>query len=351
MAPATSTINTRVLRVKNVADLHALTESHFTVEQSAKPEVQDGEILVRNLYIALDPYNVFQFIGPLDQDVRLPLKGYGVAEVIQTKNEQFKIGDIVSGPSITWDTYSLQKEPAKTLHVLPNARQLAEQNKVPLTAYLGILGMPGLTAWQSLKLYGDLKAGQTIFVSSAAGGVGQAAVQYAKLKGLKVIGSAGSDDKVQYLTQTLGVDHAINYKTQDVQSEIERLVPEGFDVYFDVVGHESLDIALATTKSFGRIISIGTVSSMNRDGSTQTSYVHKNLHLIYFKELKLHGLTAFHHHDAYPAFWAETQTQFANGLLRATEVVENGLESVPATFAKILDGSYRGKVVVKVADL
>ncbi|KAF9976548.1 hypothetical protein BGZ73_008303 [Actinomortierella ambigua] len=352
MAPITPATNTRVLRVKNVASLHALNESYFAVEQSATPEVQDGGILVRNLYIGLDPYNVMQFVGPLDQAVREPLRGFGVAEVVETKNKQFQIGDIVFGPSITWDAYSLQKQPAKTLHILPNARQLAEQSKVPLTAYLGILGMPGLTAWQSFRLYGDLKAGQTIFVSSAAGGVGQTAIQFAKLKGLKVIGSAGSDDKVQYLTKTLGVDHAINYKTQDVQAEIERLAPEGVDVYFDVVGQESLDIALATTKPFGRIITIGTVSDLNRDGSSKaSSYVHKNLHLIYVKELKVNGLSAFNHQDAYPAFWAETQAQFANGLLHATEVVEDGLENVPKTFSKILDGSYRGKVVVRVADL
>ncbi|KAF9166672.1 hypothetical protein DFQ27_001283 [Actinomortierella ambigua] len=345
MAPTIPATNTRVLRVKNVAGLHAVNESYFSIEQTPKPEVHDGEILVRSLYIGLDPC-------PLDQAVKEPLRGFGVGEVVETKHTQFQVGDIVSGPSLTWDAYSLQKEPAKTLFIVPNARQLAEQNKVPLSAYLGILGMPGLTAWQSFQLYGDLKAGQTIFVSSAAGGVGQTAVQYAKLKGLKVIGSAGSDDKVEYLKKTLGIDHAINYKTQDVKAEIQRLVPEGLDLYFDVVGQESLDIALETTKRFGRIITIGTVSNMNHDGgSPQTPYVHKNLHLIYVKELRIHGLSAFNHFGVFPAFWTETQSQFAAGLLQATEVVEDGLVNVPKTFAKILDGSYRGKVVIKVADL
>ncbi|KAG0230167.1 hypothetical protein BGW41_002589 [Actinomortierella wolfii] len=352
MAPVAANIdNTRVLRVKNVSSLHSLDESYFKVIQDSKPAVQEGEILVRTLYIGLDPFNVIQFLGPVDQTVELPLQGFAVGEVVETKHSQFKNGDIVFGRSLTWDTYSLQKEPAKDLHVIPNARELAQQNKIPLTAYLGILGMPGLTAWQSLQLYGDLKAGQTIFVSSAAGGVGQTAVQYAKIKGLKVIGSAGSQEKVDYLKNTLGVDHAINYKTQDVRAEIQRLAPQGLDVYFDVVGEESLEIALDTVKKFGRIISIGAVSSMNRDGSPKQPYAIKNLALVFAKELSIHGLSAFNHRAVYPEFWAETQPQFIQGLLQATETVVNGLENVPTTFANILNGRYQGKVIVKVADL
>jgi NADPH-dependent curcumin reductase CurA len=113
--------------------------------------------------------NGLQFVGPSDQEVAEPLRGYGLGEVVESKNSQFQVGELVFGISITWDTYSLQKNPSKDMIIVPQARELAQQGKVPLSAYMGILGMPGLTGYQSLELYGNLKAGQTIFVSSAAG--------------------------------------------------------------------------------------------------------------------------------------------------------------------------------------
>ncbi|KAK3809696.1 MAG: hypothetical protein JOS17DRAFT_764858 [Linnemannia elongata] len=369
MAPVTSNINMRVLRVKNTVSWHALNESYFKIHQEPKPDVQDGDILVRTLYIGLDPFNGLQFVGPSDEEVAEPLRGYGLGEVVETKNSQFQVGELVFGISITWDTYSLQKNPSNDLIIVPRARELAQQGKVPLSAYMGILGMPGLTGYQSLELYGNLKAGQTIFVSSAAGGVGQAAVQFAKLKGVKVIGSAGSQDKVDYLKNTLGLDYVINYKTQDIRIELDRIAPQGVDLFLDLVGSEMFDVALEKTKRFGRVLTLGIVASIYHDGpapgesagaktivndaadKTVTTYTTKNLPLIITKELQVNGLNSYEHYHTYPQFWAATQELFAEGKIRSTETVVDGLESVPKAYAQILTGQYQGKVVAKVADL
>lgn len=185
-------------------------------------------------------------------EINEALDSYGVAEVVSSKNPAYPVGSIVYG-AIRWEEYTVQ--PASTVasfEILPKARELAD--KIPLSNYVGILGMPGLTAYGSLKAVARPKAGETIYISAASGAVGQLVGQLAKLQGLKVIGSAGSDDKVDYLIKDLKFDAAFNYKKGPILDSLRKAAPKGIDIYYDNVGAEHLEAALEVLNKKGRIV-------------------------------------------------------------------------------------------------
>ncbi|KAF9970464.1 hypothetical protein BGZ73_006817 [Actinomortierella ambigua] len=317
-------------------------------ESEFKPELKDGEFATRNLSISLDPYmrqrmrNVKSYTPPFQ--IGKPLTAGGIAEVIESKNPDFPVGAIINA-HIGWELYShLTKDEAKGARVLPNARE----SPIPLSSYLGVLGMPGMTAYSSLLEIGNPKAGETIFISAAAGAVGQLVGQMAKRLGLRVVGSVGSDDKVEFLLKELHFDAAFNYKKGNILENLRKAAPEGIDIYYENVGGEQLEAALEVMKDHGRVVACGMISQYN---ATQP-YGIRNLFYVVSKRIRLEGFIVT---DLYPKYFEQFSKEvydwFVNKQIKYVEDVAVGIENAMDAFVGMLQGKNFGKQVLKLADL
>ena len=232
------------------------TASNFSLAETTLEPLQDQQVLVRNLFMSVDPYmrgrmsDRKSYVPPFE--VGKALEGGAVGEVIESRANEFKVGDIVTS-SYGWREAFIAVP--KELHAVNKAVQ-------PLSVYLGTLGMTGMTAWAGLTMV-EVKAGDVIYISGAAGAVGNMAGQLAKLRGCRVIGSAGSEEKVKHLLDKCRFDAAFNYKTGPVLEQLNNAAPDGIDVYFDNVGGESLEAALSGLRAHGRIIACGGISGYN----------------------------------------------------------------------------------------
>ncbi|KAF9343983.1 hypothetical protein BGX26_004950 [Mortierella sp. AD094] len=344
MAPIT---NTRIVRAQYTSLGERFTTANVKTETiQLDTQLNDGEVLIRNLYIAIDPFIRFSFLNhggesTLDKTVT----GFGVGEVIDSKASAFPVKSLILGHSIGWEQYTRLSNPnTQTLWVIPDAHN----PKVPLTEYTNALGLNGLTAYAAVETLVKFNKDQVVYVSSAAGPVGAFFAILAKRQGAFVIGSAGSDDKVEYFLKDLGLDSAINYKTKDLRSELDAVAPKGIDIYFDLVGGETFDIALEKLKSHGQVVAIGNFSTPGG----KNPYVTKNLSLIIAKALTINGFNAFPHFHKFPQFWEEYVPLVANGEIKSQkQTVIKGAENAPQAFADYLDGKYHGKVIVEVANL
>ena len=311
------------------------TFEHATVEL---PALNDGEVLVRNRFMSVDPYmrgrmnDVKSYVPPFQ--LGKPLEGGAIGEVIESRSPTLQQGDLVQSMRGWRDAFVA---PAAELRKLEPAVE-------PLSLYLGVLGMPGLTAWVGLKLV-DLKGGERLFVSGAAGAVGSIAGQLAKARGCFVVGSAGSDEKVQMLTTEFGFDAAFNYKKGDVREQLLAAAPEGIDVYFDNVGGDHLEAALACMRNHGRIAACGAISRYNDTSSTPGP---RNMALFVTRRLTMRGFIVLDHAHEMKAFVAEVAPLVASGRLRARETVVDGLESAPEAFLSMLRGGNIGKMIVRI---
>ncbi|KAG0324709.1 hypothetical protein BG004_003381 [Podila humilis] len=336
--------NTRVIRAKYATG--PLTVENFTTEAVAfdNTDLQEGEILLRILYLSLDPFIRFSFtdFGAKNSTLGLPVRGFGTAEVVASKNVEFPVSSIVTGPSIAWEEYTVVRDVA-SLIIIPDARN----PNVPLEAYSSALGITGLTAWSALETVSQFNKGDVVFVSSAAGPVGTSLALGVKRRGGFVIGSAGSDAKVQFLLNELKLDAAFNYKTQDTATELSKYAPEGLDHYLDLVGGQTLDIALSKMKPHGRIVAIGNIATQNG----AAPYLTKNLSLIISKSLQIIGFTSSEHLHRFPEFWAAHTPLILSGDIKLHDKVIKGLENAPQAFVDYLKGEYIGKVIVHVASL
>ncbi|KAF8936628.1 NADP-dependent oxidoreductase [Dissophora ornata] len=345
MAPIT---NTRVTRAKLISKEESFTSSNFKIETvELDVQLKDGEVLVRNLYLPLDPYTRYSFD---DQDpaaiatIGQTINAFGISEVIESKNPAFPVKSIVLGFSVGWEQYTVLTKPQQQALVIPDAHN----PKIPLTEYANVLGVNGLTSYAAVETLVQFKKDQPVYISSAAGPVGSFFGILAKRKGAFVIGSAGSDEKVQYLLNDLGFDAAFNYKTKDTRVELDAAAPNGIEIYFDLVGGETLDIALEKLKTKGQVVAIGSISAVG----AKTPYLTKNLGLIVRKALTINGFTAFHHMDKFPKLWNEFGPLIANGEIKSQKTtIVKGVENAGKAFADYLSGSYHGKVVVEVASL
>ncbi|KAG0250600.1 hypothetical protein BG011_008215 [Mortierella polycephala] len=331
--------NTRVVRAKYIAKGDSFTNENFKTETvPVDTNLNDGEILLRNLYLGLDPYQ-----GAQASTLNKVVAGFGVSEVVVSKNPSFSVSSIVTGLGIGWEQYTRIANPS-IMFVIPEARN----TKVPLTEYLNALGANGLTAFAAVDTLVKFKKDQVVFVTSAAGPVGAFIAILAKRAGAFVIGSAGSDTKVNYLVQELGLDAAINYKTQDTAAQLSTLAPDGIDIYFDLVGGEVLDIAFEKLKVKGQVVAIGNIAVVN----SKTPYSNKNLHLIITKALTINGFTAFHHMHRFPDLWREFEPLIARGEIKSqNHTLIEGVKHAGQAFGDYMDGKYHGKVIVQVATL
>ncbi|KAF9580510.1 hypothetical protein BGW38_002827 [Lunasporangiospora selenospora] len=344
MAPNTKITNKRVLSVK-IPDGVAPNKNHFRTETVTidAPVLKENEVFLRNLIFSLDPYIRYDF--PEGQNESL-VSGFAIARVIDSKNPQVAVGSLVFA-AVNWEEYTHVHKPEYLTEVTPLDSVI--DSRVPLSAYNGVLGAPGITVWDSLNLVGNLKAGETIYISSAAGTLGSLTGQLAKRKGLRVLGSAGSDEKVAYLKNELGFDGAFNYKTQDKRKALTELVGEkGLDIYYDLVGDDTTEIALDLLNPHGRILAVG-ILALHQNAEPHAP---KNLVNILFKQLRYEGYTVFDRYEEFPKFWKEITPLVANGEIKFKEtVLDGGVDDIAETYLRFLSGAYVGKVNVKIADV
>ncbi|KAF9349122.1 hypothetical protein BGX26_012541 [Mortierella sp. AD094] len=340
----TQITNSRVL-ISKIPEGVAPNKNHFrTVSVTeAAPVLKQDEIFVKNLIFSLDPYIRHEFP---DGKEETPVIGFGISKVIDSNNSKFPVGALVISPS-GWEEYS-HIQGSVYLNDVTLLDGLLDPN-VPLSVYNGVLGVPGFTVWDSLNSKGDLKAGETIYISSAAGTLGQIAGQLAKRKGLRVIGSAGSDEKVAFLKNELGFDAAFNYKTQDKRAALTEAVgPAGLDIYYDLVGDDTVEVALDLLNPRGRILAVGILAAHQN----AEPYRPKNLINILFKELRYEGYLVFDRYEHFRKFWEEVAPLVINGQIKYKEtVLKQGVETIAETYVKFLNGGFVGKVNVQVAEL
>jgi NADPH-dependent curcumin reductase CurA len=316
------------------------TLDNFNIVNADMPRPNDGEVLVRTLYISVDPYlrgrmrEGRSYVPPFE--VGQVIESGAVGEVIESRSPKFQPGDIVTG-MFGWRLYNVAK--ADSLMKVPQG--------VPVTTALGVLGMPGLTAYFGLLDIGQPKAGETVVVSGAAGAVGMTVCQIAKIKDCRTVGIAGSDDKNQYLREELGVDAAINYKNPGMQKALKEACPSGVDIYFDNVGGDVSDAVLPLLKHGARIVICGQISLYCLDkpdvGPRPQPYLLVNSALM-----KGFIITE------YAARFSEGVKQLAEwlaaGKLKNAESVVEGFENTPQAFIGLFTGDNLGKQIVKVAD-
>ncbi|KAI8321814.1 NAD(P)-binding protein [Martensiomyces pterosporus] len=338
---------TRVLLNNYVQGGHAKL-SDFKVETAPAPSkdsLTGNQVLIRPLYYSVDPYQRGRLSGVKDSYVSSyvkdePISNFVVASVVASAASDFKEGETVLVNDGNWESEYVAD--AKDLIKAPLQEGITPRD------YVGVLSMPSFTAYVGTVVYGKPKAGETILISSASGAVGQVAVQLAKARGLRVIGVAGSDDKVEYV-KSLGADEAFNYKTSgDYVQAIKKVAPEGIDIYFDNVGGEFLDAALANINNHARVIFCGAISQYNVSSYDQM-YGVKNIINILLKKASVQGFVILEHYNTknQADFVNEVSALYRQGKIqyKLTEAV--GIENGPQAILDLFDGKNFGKSIVK----
>ncbi len=317
---------------------------NFKLMEVEVPELKDGQVLVRNHFMSLDPYMRGRMNDAKSYAVPQPLnavmQGGTVGEVVASKNEHYKVGDKVVGFG-GWQHYSVADA------ATPGVLRKVDTTHIPLSAYLGAVGMPGVTAWYGLTQICKPKAGQTIVVSAASGAVGSAVGQLAKARGCRAVGIAGGADKCGYVVSELGFDACVDYKAhKDSKSLYEALkaaTPDGVDGCFENVGGAVFDAVLARMNAFGRIALCGMISGY--DGEPIPL---KNPQVLLQSRLTIEGFIVGEHMQFWPEALKELGTMVATGKLKYRESVAQGLAAAPEAFLGLLKGKNFGKQVVKL---
>ncbi len=320
------------------------TASNFKLTSSDTPALADGQVLVRHHYLSLDPYmrgrmnDAKSYAAP--QPLGQVMQGGTVGEVVESRNPRYAVGDKVVGFG-GWQEYSVVNADQ------PGALRKVDTTHVPLSHYLGAVGMPGVTAWYGLVNIIDAKAGQTVVVSAATGAVGSAFGALAKARGLRAVGIAGGADKCKYAVDELGFDACIDYKQHADAASLSRALrdacPDGIDGYFENVGGMVLDAVLPRMNAFGRIALCGMIAG----------YDGKPLPLAYpalilTQRLKVQGFIVSEHMEVWPDALKELGMLVSTGKLRPRESVSQGIESAPEAFLGLLKGKNFGKQLVKL---
>ena len=318
------------------------TPEDFALREVPVTEPAEGEIVVRNLHFSVDPYmrgrmnDVKSYVAPFQLDE--PMDGGAVGVVVASRAEGFAPGDHVAH-FVGWREYATL--PAK--HATKISEEIA-----PLPAFLGVLGLTGLTAYAGLLKTASFKEGDIVFVSGAAGAVGSQVGQIARLKGAaRVIGSAGSDEKVRLLTEEYGFDAAFNYKTAPVKDQLREAAPDGIDVYFDNVGGDHLEAAIDSFNTFGRATICGMIAQYN---ATEPTPAPRNLALVIGKRLRLQGMLVNDERALQPQFFDEVSAWIRSGELKYRETIVEGIENGVDAFLGVLKGENTGKMIVSLAD-
>lgn len=315
-------------------------ETDFEWREIPVRELAEGELLVRNLYLSLDPTNrgwageAATYLPPVG--IGEVMRGIAVGKVEESRHPNFPAGTLVQG-MIGWQEFLLGNGAGLT--------PLTWDPALPLTAYFGLLGHIGLTAYFGLQEIGKPQPGETLVVSAAAGAVGSLVGQIGKIKGCRVVGIAGSDEKCRWITQELGFDAAINYKTEPLQQSLQKHCPGGIDVYFENVGGQILDVVLGLINNRARIVLCGLISQYNAKRPVPGPY---NFPQILIKRARVEGFIVLDYLErAQEAVKELIEWHRAGKLKYRVEVVE-GLKNAPTAINKLFDGSHQGKLIVKI---
>ncbi|HJU47145.1 MAG TPA: NADP-dependent oxidoreductase [Gaiellaceae bacterium] len=314
----------------------APTAADFELVERELPEPADGEVLIRNAVLSVDPYmrgrmnDARSYVPPYA--LGEPLGGGAVGVVERSRDPGLAEGTWVVHP-YGWREWAV---------VAGRGLRPIDPDAAPPSTALGVLGMPGLTAYVGVLDIGAVREGETVFVSGAAGAVGSAAGQIAKLRGCRVIGCAGSPEKVAWLEE-LGFDVAFDYR----ETPVREALADGIDVYFDNVGGPTLEAAIGALRRNGRIVACGSISGYN---ATEAQPGPRNLFMVVTKRLRMQGFIVFDHEERLPAFLAEMGTWLREGAVRYRETVVDGIENAPAALIDLLAGGNIGKMLVRVGD-
>ncbi|EMI46822.1 NADP-dependent oxidoreductase [Rhodopirellula sp. SWK7] len=317
------------------------TKSNFELSEVTISPIADGEFLVRNQWMSVDPYmrgrmkDGDSYVPPFQ--IGKALEGGCIGVVVESKNEKFVEGDQVLG-NLGWREF--WKSDGQGV-------QKIDAELAPAQAYLGALGMTGMTAWVGLKRIANVQPGDTVFVSAASGAVGSMVAQIAKANGCKVIGSAGKQSKIDWLRDRAGIDSVINYKeTPNLSDELGKMASEGIDVYFDNVGGKHLEAALDHMNDFGRIASCGMISTYN---ATEPPAAPRNLFKVIAKRIRMQGFIVRDHMDDYEDFMRDVSALIRSDQVVWEETVTEGLENAPDAFIGLFEGDNLGKSLVRIA--
>jgi len=316
-------------------------ETDFEYRETPVPELRDGEVLIRTSHISLDPSmrgqmeNRADYVAPLQiGDV---MRAGGVGRIVRSRNPAYAEGAQVTG------SFGMQD------YAVSNGRDLPFRvidSDLDPTLVLGALGGTGMTAYFGLLDLGQPKPGETVVVSGAAGATGSVAGQIAKLKGCRVIGMAGTDEKCRWLTDELGFDAAINYRSEDVGAALDRLCPNGIDVYFDNVGGEILDLCLARIATHARVVLCGGISRYNATGPIPGP---KNYFNLVFRRARMEGFIVLDYAPRFPEAITEMRKWIAGGRLKQQVTVIDGFRELPRALIKLFEGYNTGKMMVKTS--
>jgi NADPH-dependent curcumin reductase len=316
-----------------------VSEANFRIEEAPLPAPAEGEVLVKNRWLSLDPY----MRGRMNegksyaakQEIGEVMIGGTVGEVVESRNPKFAKGDQVLG-MLGWQQYGLSD--GKGLNKV-------DASRVPLSAYLGVLGMPGVTAWVGLLDICQPTAGETVLVSAASGAVGSVVGQIAKIKGCRAVGIAGGRQKCDYVVKELGFDACVDYKAGALNDDLKAALPKGADCYFENVGGEILDAALRRMNPFSRIAVCGLISQYN----ATEPYGVKTIQSILTNRIKMQGFIVSDRMELWAKALPELAGWVAAGRIKYRETVTEGLENAPRAFIGLLKGENLGKQLVKLS--
>jgi NADPH-dependent curcumin reductase CurA len=330
----------REIRLKSRPE-GAPAAENFELAEADVPSPAPGEVLVKNRWMSVDPYMRSRMI---DRPSYVPpfklgqaLEGGAIGEVVASADPGFTPGDRVLSMLGWREAFTA---PAAALTKL-------DTHGLPEQTFLGAAGMPGLTAWVGLLKIAEAQAGDTVFVSGAAGAVGSVVCQIAKARGCTVIGSAGGAEKLEFLRE-IGIDHGFDYREEpDLQAALARVAPKGIHVYFDNVGGDHLEAALAAARPFARFAMCGAISQYNDMAAAAGP---KNMNMVIGKRLKLQGFIVSDHMADTPRFLRDLSGWVRGGQLKWRETVDHGIEAAPGAFMKLFTGGNIGKMLVKLGD-
>lgn len=316
-----------------------VTPDNFKLIDAPMPVIQDGEVLIRNQWLSLDPYMRGRISDAKSyaQSVNVGelMVGGTVGEVIESRSPKFKAGDSVLAAT-GWQLFAAMKD-EQVLKI--------DTTKVRASAYLGILGMPGITAWRGLMEICEPKAGETVVVDAASGAVGSVVGQLAKHLGCRVVGIAGGADKCRYVVEELGFDACVDHRSDNFEQALKAQLPKGIDCLFENVGGPIFELLLSLMNPFSRIALCGMVSEFN-----QPAHAYKTIRSILINRIKVQGFIVSDKLESWPSIRNSLHELVANGKLKFRESVAEGLASAPEAFVGMLKGKNFGKQLVKLAD-
>jgi NADPH-dependent curcumin reductase CurA len=311
------------------------TPEQFKIVETQVADPAQGQILVENIYMSVDPAMRPRLAGPTA--LNEPMIGGTIGRVLKSRNPAFQEGDHVESMQ-GFREYFLSDGKGLTL---------LDPGGMPLVAYMSVLGLTGLTAYGGLLMIGALKDGENVFVSAAAGAVGSVAAQIAKIKGCHVIGSAGSDEKCRWLKEELGLDVAINYKQGELRTSLKVAAPKGIDVYFENVGGEHLNAALPRMNALGRIAVCGMISAYNNFGAVSEPVT--TLSNIIYNRVTIRGFVYYEFESKRAQFLDDMKNWIRQGRLKYRTTILQGIEQAPSALIGLFTGANTGKMVVQLA--